>query len=359
MQIAPAIDTIKPKGGLPLSTFAKLQAAGWGGYFLLHWLGALSRDEPAQIFWSALANAMMGLILSSLMRPFLLRAWRGPAAKAAVVAMILSLLFAVPFAVVSELVYWWSQGRGWLFHLDTPLEYLGSAFWCGSVLMTWAAIYFGLAYYHQSQEQEKLLNKSLAAVRQAKLDALRHQLNPHFLFNSLNGISTLVLEQRNDQAQHMIEQLSGLLRTSLESDSRHQVSVGEELELLQRYLDIEHARFSDRLKITVDVDAAARPKLIPTFLLQPLVENCVQHALEPSLATVTISVKITQVDGKLQICVSDRSSGPAHTDQKSAHPGVGLNNIQERLKLLYGEDFSMRAGPTQDGWSVAIILPAT
>ena len=335
-------------------TFWTLQLTGWTAYFVLHYLGARTDGEPPVIVWSALANALAGFGLTSAMHPILMRLWRLPAPQAAGLALLVSLLFAVPFSAISEQVYWWTQGRGWRLALNDPLSYLGSAFWCGSILLTWVGIYFGVAYYSQAQEQRAAALKAEAAAKDARLGMLRQQLNPHFLFNTLNGISTLILEQRNAAAADMVDQLSALLRASLEGDTRERISLGEELALAEQYLAIERTRFGDRLKVEIDVDPLLRPLLVPRLILQPLVENAVRYAVAPSEAGAHIAIRAAFEPGRLRLSVID--SGRGGTDE--AGHGLGLANVRERLRALYGQAHAFSAGAVHGGWRATIELPA-
>jgi len=160
------------------------------------------------------------------------------------------------------------------------------------------------------------------------------QLQPHFLFNTLNMIAELVHEEPN-KADAMLIALSGLLRLTMETAGEQELPLRRELEFIERYLTIMHARFEDRLKFQLGIDPATHAALVPTFLLQPLVENAIEHGLGPRMAGGLISIRSRRVGDVLHLCVSDNGAGL--NGQKVRREGIGLGNTRNRLKELYGE----------------------
>lgn len=148
-----------------------------------------------------------------------------------------------------------------------------------TVMLAWSALYFAIKYYRIFQEVRESALKSAAMAHEAQLKMLRYQLNPHFLFNTLNAISTLVLEQQTELANRMVTRLSSFLRYSLDSDPMQRVTLRQELVALQLYLDIEKVRFEERLRLQVDVSDEAQEAMIPSLLLQPLVENAIKYGI--------------------------------------------------------------------------------
>ncbi|MEM1202983.1 MAG: histidine kinase [Acidobacteriota bacterium] len=208
-------------------------------------------------------------------------------------------------------------------------------------LLTYGAI---VAVAHARRWQSKLHTGELRARRlrtrwiQARLAALRLQLHPHFLFNALNGVSTLVVARRRGEALHMLDQLTGFLRSLLEGPVRQRVPLGEELRLARRYLDIERSRFGGRLRVVFDVDDGLRSAPVPALLLQPLIENAIRHGIAslPGGGTVTITARVQ--DGRLRLAVTDDGVGPPDPQRLGpAGLGVGLENTRDRLRLLYGD----------------------
>jgi LytS/YehU family sensor histidine kinase len=195
-------------------------------------------------------------------------------------------------------------------------------------------------------------------LARAQLDALRSQLRPHFLFNTLNAISVLTLEDAS-RARHMVVRLGSLLRRSLDEEE-HEVPLRQELVFLDDYLDIQRARFGDRLVVTLDVDAGAAEARVPVLLLQPLVENAIEHGWPEKDATTTIALHAARTDGVLRLSVED--NGPGAGDSRQLREGIGLSNTRERLRRLYGDRAAMRLGAarpddTPAGTRVEITIP--
>jgi hypothetical protein len=205
-------------------------------------------------------------------------------------------------------------------------------------------------------EARQVATQAEAAASAARLAALRYQLNPHFLFNTLNAVSSLVVTRRNEEADEMLSRLSGFLRATLAADPGGMTSVEDELATLQHYLEIEAVRFDDRLAVEFVCPAELRSAALPSFLLQPLVENAIKYAVAPADRAVTIRVEVARDSGDLIVRVADDGAGsgraPAHSGT-----GVGLANVRQRLQVLYGSRATLEAGPGQGGYVAAIRLP--
>jgi len=213
------------------------------------------------------------------------------------------------------------------------------------LMLTWSALYFIIKYYQLLQvEQEKSL-RSEALAREAQLLMLRYQLNPHFLFNTLNAISTLVLARSTEQANLMLTKLSKFLRYSLDYSPLAMVSLAHEVETSRLYLDIEKVRFAERLKLDFDISADAETALVPTLLLQPLIENCIKHGLLKSESGGTIRISAKVVDGLLLLEVTDDGPGLSTDAELEADivssSGVGISNIRNRLNEIYSSNHKL------------------
>jgi sensor histidine kinase YesM len=184
-----------------------------------------------------------------------------------------------------------------------------------------------LTFYRRTQDRES----SLAIARS---EAQKMQLQPHFLFNTLNMIAELVHEEP-DKADAMLTSLSGLLRLTMETAGEQELPLRRELEFTERYLTIMHARFEDRLKFQMGIDPATHAALVPTFLLQPLVENAIEHGLGPRLTGGLITIRSRRVGDFLRLCVSD--NGVGLNGLKPGPEGIGLGNTRNRLRELYGD----------------------
>ncbi len=225
-----------------------------------------------------------------------------------------------------------------------------------AVYLIIACFAHAFAYYHRAREREKEAIVLNAGLSRAKLDALRLQLQPHFLFNTLNAISTLV-HRDADAADELIGDLSELLRLSLQT-SEHEVPLSRELELLDCYLAIERTRLGDRLKLVREIDPQALCALVPTFVLQPLAENAIRHGIEPRRAAGTLTVRADLVGGNLRLVVADDGVGLQATGQRSTRRGIGIANTEQRLRALHGDAAHLDlVSPESGGVQVQIVLP--
>ena len=202
-------------------------------------------------------------------------------------------------------------------------------------------------------------------TRDAQLKLLRYQLNPHFLFNTLNSVMALITGARQEDAKSMLAKLSAFLRFSLESDGKYVVPVVEECAALELYLDIERVRFVDRLSVEFDIDPAVERLAVPSFLLQPLVENSIKHAIGKCEAGGVIRITARASDKMIHIAVEDSGSGDRDqdaqliTEGEAEGTGVGLSNTRERLENLYGDRGKVELVPsTLGGLRINITIPA-
>jgi hypothetical protein len=227
----------------------------------------------------------------------------------------------------------------------------------------WAALYVALSFAAQLRAADRRAAVLQREAQDAQLRALRYQINPHFLFNTLNSLSSLVLSQRTDTAERMIMNLSTFFRTTLSADPTADVSLEEEIKLQRLYLDIEQIRFPDRLKVEVDVPEPLLSARVPVLLLQPVVENAVKYGVARSRAPVTVRVSAYEEAGRLHIKVKDDGEAPAEApdageDGASASTGVGMRNVCDRLVARYGVQAGCFHGPDPEGgYTVHVVLP--
>jgi LytS/YehU family sensor histidine kinase len=187
---------------------------------------------------------------------------------------------------------------------------------------------------------------------------LRYQLNPHFLFNTLNAISTLILDGKNDTANQAVSRLSDFLRYTLDNDPMSRVTLGSELSAIDLYLEIEKVRFGDRLVIEKSIESKAQDALVPSLFLQPLIENAIKYAITPSEegGTLRISARVQQKTLVLQLSDTGPGLGNGNNGQKSS--GVGLKNTRERLQQLYGDNQAFTLAPNEpSGLRITINIP--
>ena len=231
---------------------------------------------------------------------------------------------------------------------------------CLALTLLWAA---GIGLAAESAKAEASLHE--AAKQRAEAAALRLQLNPHFLFNTLNSISSLVMVDRKAEAEEMIERLAGFLRASLESDPMADVPLARELEMIDAYLGIEGARFGSRLETEIVADAETGDEMVPNFILQPLVENALKHGVAKRREPVLITIRAERHPDELRLSVINRarSMAEAGRHQPSEHvehadrQGIGLANVRQRLALGYGDGARLETRALDDGFSAVIRLP--
>ncbi len=228
-----------------------------------------------------------------------------------------------------------------------------------SLIMYWFVVFanLGWVYYRRYREREVQTAQLQRELVEARLEALRMQLNPHFLFNTLHTVSALIHE-KPDVADRMVARLSELLRLSLDQSKPQEVPLSEELDFLDRYLDIEQTRFADRLKVEKQVEAGVQDALVPYLILQPLVENAIRHGIEPREDLGHLTIRARRSDGMLELRVSDNGAGLAADGAAPAREGIGLSNTRSRLRHLYGDNFKLElVNGTGGGLEARLDLP--
>ncbi|MFZ1743288.1 MAG: histidine kinase [Pontixanthobacter sp.] len=223
------------------------------------------------------------------------------------------------------------------------------------LLLAWSSIYFAMLAVAQTKMAERREGEFRRQAKEAELRSLRYQVNPHFLFNSLNSLSALVMTGKADRAENMIQTLSNFYRHSLADDTTSDVDLADEFALQQHYLEIEHIRFPDRLVAKFDLPPALSNMRVPGMILQPLVENSVKYAVAPLTRPVTIRIAASEESGQLVIVVSD--DGPGAKDIAEPGFGIGLANVRDRLKARFGDKATIAAGPTETGFCTEIRIP--
>ncbi|HEX6052975.1 MAG TPA: histidine kinase [Gemmatimonadaceae bacterium] len=241
--------------------------------------------------------------------------------------------------------------------------------YCGIVGATHA-----MHYYREAKARELAASRLQASLTEARLAALRGQLNPHFLFNTLNAVTTMALKREHENVVATLGYLSELLRVSLDERLPQEVSLADELELLDRYLEIQRIRFGDRLTITRDVDDDALGALVPIMILQPLAENAIVHGIAPVPGPGELRLRAARANGQLRLEVTDtgpgfgmRGQGAGNGAVGGAAPGervshsaggIGLANTRERLAQLYGDESILELGDIPGGGaSVSVTIP--
>ncbi|MEH3105935.1 MAG: histidine kinase [Sphingomonas fennica] len=226
-------------------------------------------------------------------------------------------------------------------------------------MVAWCAFYLALASATAVRQAERRAARFHAAAQAAELRALRYQVSPHFLFNTLNSLSTLVLRDRSDEAERMIQNLATFFRTSLTSDPTADVTLAHEIELQRLYLGIEAIRFPDRLLVAVDVPAALEAACVPGLLLQPLVENAVKYGVARARRPVTVGIAAWEDAGRLAIAITDDGDPMGEAEAADVRgTGVGLANVADRIAARHGPAAAITYGPLPGGgWRALLTLP--
>lgn len=333
-----------------------LNIGGWLGYGLAAYVGALTHEKPGSYLAVIAAMAVIGFLLSIPMRYLYRRLWpRGPVALG-VGIVVISYLLALFWRVVSNTLYFNWVKDAW--EPESWMSYVSGVMGSLYVLLCWSGLYFGIKYYQQMQEQTERALAATAAAHQAQLKMLRYQLNPHFLFNTLNAISTLILDRANETANLAVSRLSDFLRYTLDNDPMKRVTLGSELGAIDLYLEIEKVRFGDRLVVRKEVEPDALEALVPSLILQPLIENAIKYAISPSEEGGILKISAKVHNKTLLLQLSDNGPGLGNGKQEKKSCGVGLKNTRERLQQLYGENQAFTLAPNDpNGLVITINIP--
>ena len=271
------------------------------------------------------------------------------------------MLLALGMCIVAGLIYGISNYT--VFYLINPLwETIPwqSGLMVGTIVLwvfvAWCAIVFAMDYDFILRERTRNLLTTQNLALDAENRMLRAQINPHFLFNTLNALSALIIEKKNDQAERVLLLLSRVLRRSLDKDLPDLLTLREELKAQREYLRIEQVRFGRRLKVVESVPEELKDALIPSLILQPLVENAVKWGLGPSEAPVTVEISARNSGGRLSVSVADNGGGSFRAPPKST--GVGLQNVHRRLLVLFGADARLETDALKPrGFKATIEIP--
>ncbi|MFW2349576.1 sensor histidine kinase [Qipengyuania sp.] len=225
------------------------------------------------------------------------------------------------------------------------------------VLLAWAALFLALLAGAQARAAERRGERFRSAAKAAELRSLRYQVNPHFLFNTLNSLSALVMTGKAERAEQMIQTISRFYRHSLADDPTGDVSLEDEIDLQEHYLDIESVRFPERLRVRVDLPSELAGYKVPGMILQPLVENSVKYGVSASSKPVTITIAAREEYGRLVLTVSDDGPGVATSTAGTHGFGIGLANVRDRLEARFGTAATIVSGPSLTGYETELRLP--
>jgi two-component system, LytTR family, sensor kinase len=338
-------------------TFWSLHAIGWSAYGFSHYLGTLLYAGPPDNYHKVILSASLaGFLITAPLR-YVLRALWGRSLPvmifwAVTVAYLMALIWRV---AVNSAIAKFMPDAIWVEHFS---EYFSGAVQATYLMICWVGLYYGFRYYESMHLQREAALRAAALAKEAQLKMLRYQLNPHFLFNTLNAISTLILDNRNGTANSTVTGLSEFLRHTLDQDPMKKVTIAQELDALNLYLDIEKMRFGERLVVEFLIDDDARGVLAPSLVLQPLIENAIKYAVTPREQGGRIRIRGHVTDDMLQLDVSDDGPGMVDPSRLADGRGVGIRNTRERLQVLYGERGTVKIENMHPGLCVALMFPA-
>ncbi len=313
------------------------QLVGWGFWvpvapWLMHVGARLSRSHlRSSLWWLREVTTALGLTLLHL-----------PLAAGAFTLL-------QPYLPVDRYTFFESLFRSFIswFHIDLLMYCMG------------LAVGYGLGGYRRARASELRESQLETELARAQLETLRLQIQPHFLFNTLHSIAALVRRKSNDRALDMVIGLSELLRSTLDRSERSRVPLSEDLDFVRRYIELQRARFADRLSVSYDVAENCLDLPVPNFLLQPLVENAIRHGIARRAAPGHLAIRARLEGDYLRIEVTDNGVGLPETFESTEHQGLGLNNTRSRLLQLYGERASLAVRSRSAGGVAAIVTIPT
>jgi len=331
-------------------SFWRLQALGWAGLYglvlaatipFLSQAGALKDSSWAMIFMF-LASCLLRPICRSLARRPI--SWLALEIRAFAWSVVLG---AGACLLFYELVIWKVHKFRWGDWIADSVDFV-------VVLFLWCSLYFSLKQWQQSAQERERLLQAESEAREARLSALRCQLNPHFLFNSLNAVSTLVLDGNAPSATRMLAQIGDLLRATLENQTLSETPLSQEIALTELYLAIEQTRLGDRLQLHFAIPPETLDARVPSMLLQPLVENAIRHGVAALVEGGRIAISARLEGDRLRIVIRN-SARMAPSERLN---GIGLHNTRERLETLYGTEQRLSLEwPQADVCEVTVELP--
>ena len=332
-----------------------LQSIGWSGYFFLRTISGFANSKGWIFLVHTLLLTATGYSLTLLMASLFRRLITLRPAPTLVLSLAAVVLASTAFSVIET----WSVST----FLNPNFQpegvgYLGAILLDFALLAAWTALYYGINYFLLLEDQIRQRERLEGQASSAQLAMLRYQLNPHFLFNTLNSISTLVLLKQTERANAMLARLSSFLRYTLANEPTAKVTLAQEVETLKLYLEIEKMRFEDRLRPHFRVESETIGARLPSLLLQPLIENAIKYAVTPAENGADIWITAQREGQAVRIEVADNGDGEGAELAASPSTGVGLANIRDRLAQAYGPSHRFETKQNErGGFSVIVEIP--
>jgi len=342
--------------------FWTIQITGWLGYFMVVFIAIIRPqfDDPnfdlTRQLINLFAETFSGFCLSYLQWQLIQRVVHLPLNKMLIISFtssaVLGLLYnVIKLSCYKVIVYQQQWNEAW-----DMLEFGGWLLFSLSTMFVWTSIFFIMLYNHKLQKEHAQLLRAQTLATDAQLQMLRYQLNPHFMFNTMNAISTLIYKHENDKANEMLDKLCEFFRYSLDFKAKSKTALRKELDLLELYLSIEKVRFGDRLNVEMVIKDEAMNCQVPNMLLQPLVENAIKYAIEPRKEGGMITIKAYCLAQRLNVQVIDNGQGTQQSKQQGF--GIGISNTKARLDAMFNGDYEINLLTQEDeGVSVNISMP--
>ena len=325
--------------------FWTLQILGWLGYAFVVFVAIIRPqfDDPQFNFSGQMLNlfaeTFSGFALSYLQWQLIRKVVHLPLNKLLYLsffsAAVLGLIYnIIKLSLYKVIVYHQQWNEAW-----NMLEFGGWLLFSLTTMFVWTSIFFIMLYNTKLQKEHEMLLRAQTAAKDAQLQMLRYQLNPHFMFNTMNAISTLIYQCENDKANEMLDKLCEFFRYSLDQNAKSKTTLSKELELLDLYLSIEKVRFGERLNVELCIAEHALAAQVPSMFLQPLVENAIKYAIEPKKQPGLITLSGQLQNNRLVLSVSD--DGDKAKSVKSEGFGIGITNTKARLNAMFSGDYQI------------------
>jgi two-component system, LytTR family, sensor kinase len=336
--------------------FFSLNAFGWTSWGLAQYLTFSVYEMDTRFGPATTAGAVAGFLLTTVLRYLCRLLWRQKPLVMVAGALSATYLATLPMRAAINFA------QRHIIAPDYVFEHWYDYFFMGvlrtsPIMLCWMGLYFGLRFYETSRMERETALRATALAQAAQLKMLRYQLNPHFLFNTLNAVSTLVLDQKNAIANVVVTRLADFLRYTLDQDPMKTVTLAQETAALNLYLEIEKMRFGSRLQVDIDIDPEAGQAAVPSLLLQPLIENAIKYAISPREQGGRIRVTGRLLGNDLLLTIEDDGQGVKDTGRIDSGRGVGLRNTRERLQVMYGERAKVELVNSEPGLRVTLQFP--
>ncbi len=339
-----------------IPSFWTLQLIGWAGYTIDRYISLEGNFFPVPITYVTIA-----FVLTILLRPIYRRVWKKTQSIAIIglTAIIGSILAAFLWLILGEIIFDFFGIRE--IRDESFTSFLWDSFRYSLqhhkpfLFLSWSALYFGIKYWQSKRNEEELVLKANTLAKETELKMLRYQINPHFLFNSLNSASALIRENPN-RAEKMIDELSEFLRYSLNKTKAGLVTLNEEIEAVHNYLSIEKIRFEEKLEVDFQISEEVLDFKLPNFLLHPLVENAIKYGMQTSKLPLRILITAEKKESLILIAIENSGKWVDDANSKQNGTNVGIKNVRQRLEQFFPDRHKFEISKNRNGVRISLIF---